>query len=461
MENKREERLGTEKILKLMLTMGLPSLVAQLINLLYNIVDRSYIGHIAGVGAAALTGVGLSLPIIVIVTAFSAFVGGGGAPLAAIALGRGDRERAEKILGNGVTTLLFLSISLMVVFFFIKEPFLYLVGASHATFPYANDYISIYLCGTVFVQITVGLNTFITAQGNSKTAMLSVLIGAVINIILDPIFIFVCGMGVKGAALATVISQGCSAAWVIRFLTSSKASLRIRRKYLRPEWKIVSGTAALGISPFIMQATEALISVTMNSGLSRYGGDMYVGTLTIMQSVMQFVSVPANGFSQGVQPIMSYNYGAGNIDRVKETFRKLFLFTETVSGLIALSAILFPTVFGRLFTNDENLLAMVGRVMPVFMAGMVIFGVQMTCQSTFMALGQAKISLFVAMLRKVILLAPLAFFLPRITNSAMSIYYAEPISDFTSVTVCSLLFLLNFKKILSNGEKKKIEKNPV
>ncbi len=461
MENKREERLGTEKILKLMLTMGLPSLVAQLINLLYNIVDRSYIGHITGVGAAALTGVGLSLPIIVIVTAFSAFVGGGGAPLAAIALGRGDRERAEKILGNGVTTLLFLSVSLMVVFFFIKEPFLYLVGASHATFPYANDYISIYLCGTVFVQITVGLNTFITAQGNSKTAMLSVLIGAVINIILDPIFIFVCGMGVKGAALATVISQGCSAAWVIRFLTSSKASLRIRRKYLRPEWKIVSGTAALGISPFIMQATEALISVTMNSGLSRYGGDMYVGTLTIMQSVMQFVSVPANGFSQGVQPIMSYNYGAGNIDRVKETFRKLFLFTETVSGLIALSAILFPTVFGRLFTNDENLLAMVGRVMPVFMAGMVIFGVQMTCQSTFMALGQAKISLFVAMLRKVILLAPLAFFLPRITNSAMSIYYAEPISDFTSVTVCSLLFLMNFKKILSNGEKKKIEKNPV
>lgn len=451
MAAQNEERLGTQPVLKLMFAMGMPSLIAQLINLLYNIVDRSYIGHIEGVGATALTGVGLSLPIIIIVTAFSAFVGGGGAPLAAIALGKGDREEAEKILGNGVTTLLFLSAVLMAVFFAVKEPFLMMIGASEATFPFANDYISIYLCGTVFVQITVGLNTFITAQGHSRTAMLSVLIGAVINIVLDPILIFACGMGVKGAALATVISQAFSAGWVLFFLTSDKASLRIHKKYMRPDRKVILNTASLGISPFIMQATEALISVIMNSGLSRYGGDLYVGALTIMQSVMQFVSVPANGFSQGVQPIMSYNYGAGNTERVKVTFRNLIILTELVCGTIALMAVLVPGFFARMFTKDPELLLMVEQIMPVFMAGMIIFGVQLSCQAAFMALGQAKISLFIAMLRKVILLAPLAFVLPRITGSVMSIYFAEPISDITSVIVCSTLFCLNFKKILSRA----------
>lgn len=449
MEKKQDERLGTENIGKLMFSMGVPTLVAQLINLLYNIVDRSYIGHIEGVGAVALTGVGLSLPIIVIITAFSSFIGGGGAPLAAIALGKGDREQAEKILGNGVTSLLVLTAALMLLFYLIKRPFLYMIGASDETYVYANQYISIYLTGTLFVQLTIGLNTFITAQGHSKTAMLSVLIGAVTNILLDPILIFSFGLGVRGAAIATVISQCLSAVWAVKFLTSKKAVVRIKKKCLKPERQIIGKTAALGISPFVMQSTEALISIVMNSGMQKYGGDLYVGSITILQSVVQFISVPINGFAQGVQPIMSYNYGAGNIDRVKKTFKGLFAVMVGSATAIAATAVIFPTFYAKLFTSDENLIALVDKVLPVFICGMLIFGVQMACQSTFMALGQAKISLFIAMLRKVILLVPLALILPWFTKDVMSIYYAEPISDITAATICAILFLINFKKILN------------
>lgn len=448
MEKKQDERLGTESIGKLMFSMGVPTLVAQLINLLYNIVDRSYIGHIDGVGAVALTGVGLSLPIIVIITAFSSFIGGGGAPLAAIALGKGDKEQAEKILGNGVTSLLVLTVALMLLFYLIKRPFLYMIGASDETFVYANQYISIYLIGTLFVQLTIGLNTFITAQGHSKTAMLSVLIGAVTNILLDPVLIFTFGLGVRGAAIATVISQCLSAAWTVKFLTSKKAVVRIKKSCLKPEAKIIGKTAALGVSPFVMQSTEALISIVMNSGMQRYGGDLYVGSITILQSVVQFISVPINGFAQGVQPIMSYNYGAGNIDRVKKTFKGLFAIMVGSATTIAATAVIFPTFYAKLFTSDEALIALVDKVLPIFICGMLIFGVQMACQSTFMALGQAKISLFIAMLRKVILLVPLALILPWVTKDVMSIYYAEPISDVTAATICAILFLINFKKIL-------------
>lgn len=447
-----DERLGTESLWKLMFSMGIPTLVAQVVNLLYNIVDRIYIGHIKGIGADALTGVGLSMPIIIIISAFSSFVGGGGPPLAAMALGHGDRRRAEKILSNGFTVLIFLAAALSALFFIIKKPFLYLIGASDVTYVYANDYLSIYLLGTVFVQITVGLNTFITAQGRSNTAMISVLIGAVINIALDPLFIFVLDMGVKGAATATIVSQAFSAAWVMRFLTSEKASLRIRRKYLKPERKIIKSVAALGISPFVMQSTESLISIVMNSGLQKYGGDLYVGSLTIMQSVMQIMTIPVTGFAQGIAPIMSYNYGAGKTDRVKTVFKRLCFLMTAYSSSIALIAIIFPEFFARIFTGEAALVSLTAKVLPVFVAGMLIFGLQLACQNTFMALGQAKLSLFVAMLRKVILLIPLAIILPKFFG-VMGVYYAEPVSDIIAATTCTILFAVNAGKIL-NADKR-------
>ena len=444
-----EEKLGTEKIGRLVLSMGIPTLIAQVINLLYNIVDRMYIGHL--VGPEALTGVGLTLPIIMLISAFSAFVGAGGAPLAAIAMGQGDKKRAETILSNAVTMLCFFTVVLMLLFFFIEKPFLYMIGASDVTYPFAGAYLRIYLLGTLFVQIVIGLNPFITAQGQSKIAMLSVLIGAVLNIALDPVFIFVLKMGVRGAALATIISQFASALWTIRFLSSKKTSLRIQPGYLKPDIKIIGSVAALGVSPFIMQSTESLISVVLSSGLQKYGGDVYVGSLTILQSVMQLINTPISGFTQGVQPILSYNYGAGNIERVKATYKRIIGITAAASFCITLSAILLPGMYARVFTDDTELIGVVRRVMPVFVAGMLIFGIQMGCQTTFMGLGQAKISLFMALLRKVFLLVPFAIIFPLVTKDVMSIYYAECSADAIAAIVCGTVFLCNIKKILARG----------
>lgn len=444
-----EEKLGTEKIGRLILSMGLPTLIAQVINLLYNIVDRMYIGHL--VGPEALTGVGLTLPIIMLISAFSAFVGAGGAPLAAIAMGQGNKKRAETILSNAVTMLCFFTVVLMLLFFFIEKPFLYMIGASDVTYPFAGAYLRIYLLGTLFVQIVIGLNPFITAQGQSKIAMLSVLIGAVFNIALDPVFIFVFKMGVRGAALATIISQFASALWTIRFLSSKKTSLRIHMEYLKPDIKIIGSVAALGVSPFIMQSTESLISVVLSSGLQKYGGDVYVGSLTILQSVMQLINTPISGFTQGVQPILSYNYGAGNIERVKATYKRIIGITISASFCITLSAMLLPGMYARVFTDDVELIGVVRRVMPVFVAGMLIFGIQMGCQTTFMGLGQAKISLFMALLRKVFLLVPFAIIFPMITKNVMSIYYAECSADAIAAAVCGTVFLCNIKKILARG----------
>ncbi len=443
--------MGTAPLFPLMLSMGIPTLVAQVINLLYNIIDRMYIGHIPEVGAMALTGVGLALPMIVIISAFSAFVGAGGAPLSAIALGRGDREEAEKILGNGFALLLLFSCVLMVVFFFVKKPVLYLIGASDITFPYADQYMSIYIFGTVFVQLVLGLNPYITAQGKSRISMISVLIGAGLNIVLDPLFIFAMDMGIRGAALATVISQMVSAVWVLRFLFRKDCSIGLRRKNIRISGQIVKKVMALGVSPFVMQATESFISIAMNSGLQSYGGDMYVGTLTIMQSVMQFISIPISGFTQGVQPILSYNFGAGKMKRVRQTYSRMLGIVMGYSVMLTGVAMLWPGTFATLFTNDADLISLVSRVLPVFVCGMLIFGIQMASQTTFLALGQAKISLFIALLRKVILLIPLAVILPKITNDVMFIYYAEPISDVISAVTCGTLFWMMFPKILKRA----------
>ena len=456
MQQKKDEKLGVMPIPQLMVSLAIPSVIAQLINVLYNIVDRMYIGHIPDIGPVALTGVGVTMPVIMLISAFSAFIGAGGAPLAAIALGKGDKDRAEKILGNGVSILLFFSAVLILFFMIFKRPLLYMFGASEQTIVYALRYITIYLAGTVFVQLALGLNMFISSQGQAKTAMLSVLIGAVINIVLDPIFIFGLKMDVRGAALATVISQAVSTVWVVRFLISEKSVIRIRKKNFVLDFHIVAGVMALGISPFIMQATESAINIVLNRGLSIYGGDLYVGSMTILQSVMQLAVIPVQGFTQGIQPIISYNFGAGKFDRVKKTYRLTILITFMVSSVYCLLTVNFPTVFAGIFTSDKDLLLLVGKVMPIFMAGIWIFGIQMGCQTTFMGLGQAKISLFLALLRKVILLIPLALILPRYFE-VMGIYYSEPISDTISAATAGIIFLCVRKKIVSQEALSKLD----
>lgn len=456
MEQSNEQRLGTLPIPKLMLSLAIPSVIAQIINVLYNIVDRIYIGHMADVGDIALTGVGVTFPIIMLISAFSYFVGSGGAPLASIQLGRQNKEKAEQILGNGTSLLILFSIVLTLFFFFFKTPLLYLFGASNSTIIYANDYLDVYLLGTIFVQLSLGLNLFISSQGQAKTAMLSVLIGAVTNIVLDPIFIFGLHMGVRGAAIATVISQAFSAIWVVSFLTSKRSAIRIRLRYLKPDFEILKHIASLGISPFIMQSTESLINLVLNHSLQLYGGDIYVGSMTIIQSIMQLIVVPIQGFTQGVQPIISYNFGASQLDRVKKTFFYTVITTFLLTTLSCILTTKFPTFFARFFTDKESLIFIVGEVMPIFMSGIFMFGIQIGCQTAFMGLGQAKISLFLALLRKVILLVPLAILLPLIFGTVTSIYYAEPISDILSATMAGILFLVTRKKILSPQALEKI-----
>ena len=448
MQATKDNRLGTENITRLMISLAIPSVLAQIVNVLYNIVDRIYIGRIPGVGAVALTGVGVTFPIITIISAFSGFASGGGAPLAAIALGQGDRKRAERILGNCVSMLLFFTVILMAFFFVFQKPLLYVFGASDNTIGYSSTYISIYLLGTVFVELAVGLNTFISAQGQARTAMFSVLIGAVVNIVLDPIFIFVFHMGVAGAAVATIISQALSAAWVLRFLCSEKSGIRLKKAGMKPDFFLIGQIMALGVSPFAMSATESAITIVMNHGLQVYGGDLYVGSMTILQSVLQLVFVPISGFTNGVQPIISYNFGAGKFDRVKMTIKRMISITFLAAFVYVVFAMLRPGLFARLFTTDEDLIALVKKVLPVYIAGMSVFGIQSGVQSSFLGLGQAKISLCIALLRKVILLIPLALILPRFFG-VIGVYYAEPVADILSVLTASTLFLLNIRKILS------------
>lgn len=449
----KEKKLSEGNLNKMMFKMALPTIVAQIINILYNIVDRIYIGHIPGGGANALTGVGVALPIIVFISAFSAFVGQGGAPLSSIWLGKGDKEHAEKILGNGTFLLIIFTVILMFVFYVWQRPLLYAFGASDATIPYASTYLSWYLVGTISVEIALGLNTYIIAQGNSGVAMCSVLVGAIFNIALDPIFIFAFNMGVKGAAIATIISQSLSAIWVLYFLTSKKALLKVKLKNMKPDFEIIKSIFSLGISPFVMRSTESLISIIMNSGLQKYGGDIYVASLTVMQSVMQFFSAPVGGFTQGVQPLLSYNFGAQNFERVRQTYKRMILICGSFSFVGTAIVMAVPKLFAKVFTEDETLINLVGDKMPLFMCGMLLFGVQMAIQPTFLALGQAKISLFIAMLRKVILLTPLAIIFPLFLG-ADGVYIAEPVSDFASAITAIILFTLNINKILS---KEKVE----
>ena len=404
-----------------------------------------------GDGNLALTGVGVTLPIITLIAAFSAFAGAGGAPLAAIELGKKDERKASLIMGNSAWLLVFFSIVLTIGFLIFKIPILHAFGASSKTITYANDYITIYLLGTIFVQLALGLNAFISGQGAAKAAMLSVLIGAVINIVLDPIFIFALHLGVRGAALATVISQFISAVWVVSFLKSKRSVLYL--KLVRPDKSLILKIAALGIAPFVMQSTESLVTITFNTGLQRYGGDLYVGSMSILMSIMQLIVIPVNGITQGVQPIVSYNYGAGNRLRVKETVIRLVSVCLLGTLILAGVAIFCPGIYASMFTNDAELVALTCRIMPIFFLGIAIFGIQAACQSTFLALGQAKVSLFIAMLRKIILLIPLALILPKFLG-VKGIYIAEPVSDVISVIVTSVLCVITLKRIFSEMEDK-------
>lgn len=447
MNHSYEERLGTDPMLRLIFRMALPAVAAQFVNLLYAIVDRVYIGHIPGIGTDALAGVGVTMSIVILISSFSAIVGAGGAPLAAIALGQGNRERAGKILGNGFVLLLLFTVVTSSLAYLFMEPVLLLTGASEHTLGYAEDYLSVYLLGTLFVELSVGLNAFINTQGRPGIAMTSVLIGAAMNIVLDPVFIFGLDMGVKGAALATILSQACSAGWVLRFLFSRQASLPLERRYIKLDKGIVLSMLALGVSPFIMASTESLVGFVLNGSLKHFG-DIHVSALAILQSAMQFASVPLVGFAQGFVPVASYNYGHGYKDRVRSCFRISLITMFSFNFVLMLLMICFPSVVASAFTDDEVLIGTVRCVMPVFLAGMTIFGLQRACQNMFVALGQARISIFIALLRKVILLIPLALLLPRFWG-VNGIYAAEAISDATAAVCCTLLFAWKFPKILS------------
>ena len=450
MSNKYEERLGTQRMLPLVLSMALPGVAAQLVNLLYSIVDRIYIGHIPDVGTDALAGIGVTSSVIIFVAAFAQIVAGGGAPLASMALGKGDRKEAGEFLGNGMFLLVVFSVITSVPAFIFMKPILSVTGASDATMPYAVDYLTIYLTGTFFVMISTGMNNFINAQGRPGVAMISVVIGALLNIILDPLFIFVFDMGVKGAALATVISQMCSAVWILTFLFSKKASLRIEKQYLKPRAKVIGKMTALGIAPFIMASTESLVGFVLNGMLEKFG-DIHVSALTVMQSAMQFVGVPSTGFSTGFVPVISYNFGHGNMKRVKECFKIAMSVMFTFGAASVLLMIIFPGFTASLFTSDTKLIETVSQFMPVFMAGMTIFGLQRTCQNMFVALGQAKISLFIALLRKVLLLVPLALILPHFMG-VTGVYAGEAIADALAAICCTLIFAFKFPKIIKEKQ---------
>lgn len=443
--------LGTKSIGKLLISMAFPAITAQIINLLYNLVDRIYIGHIPDVGATALTGVGVAFPIIMLISAFAALVSMGGAPKASIMMGRGDKDAAEKILGNSTSALVIISIILTTVVLIFGEKMLLTFGASQNTIGYGLDYIRIYAYGTIFVQLALGLNAFITAQGFAKMSMLTVTIGAVINIILDPIFIFYFKMGVKGAAIATVISQGISAIWVMKFLTGNKTILKIKKENLKIDPKILLPTLALGLSPFIMQSTESLISVIFNSSLQKYGGDLAVGTMTILTSVMQFSLLPLIGLTQGAQPIISFNYGARNRDRVKESFLLLLKSCLVYSTIVWAAVMAFPQIFIKAFTSNVDLINLTIPSIRIFMAVSLIFGIQLACQQTFISIGNAKTSIFLALLRKLILLIPLIYILPMFfENKVRAVFLAEPVADFIAVTVTSILFISQFRRILDD-----------
>ena len=456
--SRRNVDLGSGSVGKLLFSLAVPTITSQIVNMLYNLVDRVYIGHmqpVETVGKLALTGVGVCLPIIMVISAFAALMAFGGAPRASIAEGRGDLKESERIMGNSFTMLVAVSVVLTVVFLVFAEPMLRIFGASDNTIGYALNYMRIYALGTIFVQVTLGMNAYITAQGFTVVGMKTVLIGAILNTVLDPIFIFAFGMGVRGAALATILSQAVSAVWVLKFLTGSKTKWHLRREHLRPQAKVVLPALALGASPFIMQSTESLITVCFNSSLLKYGGDIAVGAMTVLSSIMQFAMMPVQGIAQGAQPITSYNYGAGNSERVRKVFRLLLAvslgYTVLLWGVIEL----FPAAFARIFTPNQELVAFTARALRVYCGVLFLFGIQIACQMTFVSIGNAVCSIIVAVLRKFVLLVPLIYLMPCLMeDKTMAVYMAEPVTDVLAVTFTAVLFAVQFRKALKKLEEK-------
>lgn len=452
MKEQRQNDLGKDSIGRLLFKLAVPAIAAQLINALYSIVDRIYIGNIPETGALALTGIGVTFPIIMIISAFSAFIGMGGAPRVAIKMGEKNNDEAENILGNCVFVLMMISIVLTVFFLIFGRQLLMMFGGSQNTIEYAMDYLNIYVMGTVFVQFSLGLNAFISTQGYATTAMTTVLIGAVLNIVLDPILIFGFNMGVKGAAIATVFSQAVSAIWVVKFLLSKRSSVKIKLKYLRVKPKIILPVLALGVSPFIMQSTESIVNIALNSSLQKYGGDLAVGAMTIIYSIMQFTMMPITGLTQSAQPITSFNYGAKQTDRVKKTFKYLFICCFGYSVIMWATMMLFPQMYVSLFANEQELVDIAIWAMRIFMAGFFALGAQISCQQTFVALGQAKKSVMLALLRKAVLLIPLVYILPAVISGddVFAVFLAEPISDITAALCTVTVFAFSFNRILKH-----------
>ncbi|WMJ80878.1 MATE family efflux transporter [Clostridium sp. MB40-C1] len=450
--SKESTNLGSDNVKKLLFKLATPAIIGQIVNVLYNIVDRIFIGRMQN-GALAMAGVGVAFPIIIIISAFSALVGMGGAPLAAIKMGENDNDGAEKIMSNSFSVMVILSIILTIVFLIFKDSILWKFGASNSTIGFAEDYLTIYLIGTLFVLIALGMNPFINTQGFAKTGMITVMIGALINIILDPIFIFVLNLGVKGAAIATIISQCISAIWVLFFLLGKKSTIKIRKKYIVPNKKVVLSIILLGISPFIMQSTESLVLIFLNSKLQTYGGDLAVGAMTIMSSIMQIIILPVLGLTQGAQPIISYNFGAKKIGRVKSTFRLLIICCISYTIIMWGSLMLFPKLFVSIFNNKPELVTITSWSIRIYFAGIGIFGAQLACQQTFLALGQAKSSLKLALLRKIVLLIPLIFILPLFMKDKLfSVLLAEPIADIVGSIVTIISFTIFYKNTLNTIE---------
>lgn len=450
-----ENELGVAPVKKLLFKLALPAIIAQVVNVLYNIVDRMYIGHIPVTGTYSLTGLGICMPLILMATAFAALTGMGGAPRASVMIGQGKKEEGERILGNSFALMLILSVILTFILFQYSEQMLWIFGASENTIGYAVDYIRIYALGTVFVQISLSMNSFISAQGFAKTSMYSILIGAIANIILDPIFIYALGMGVKGAALATIISQMLSAIWVLSFLTGKKTFLRLQLKNMSISPKVILPCVLLGLSPFVMQFTESIIGICFNASLLKYGGDTAVGAVTILLSVMQFCMLPLIGLAQGAQPITGYNYGAGNADRVRESFRILLIASVTYSMLLWVVVMLFPRQISYIFNSDPQLLEYSAWAMRRFMFVTGVFGVQIACQQTFIAIGNAATSLFLAVFRKILLLIPLIYILPMfMENKAEAVFLAEPVADAIAVTTTAILFAVQFKQAMKKLEER-------
>ena len=445
----KEVDLGKEPIGHLLLILALPSITSQVVNALYNMVDRMYIGHIPEIGSAALTGVGVCFPLIMIISAFAYLLGMGGAPRASICMGRKDNKGAEKIMGNCFSSLIIVSIILTAVVLIFQDPLLYLFGASENTIGYAKEYITIYATGTIFVQLTLGMNSFISAQGFSTISMMTVCIGAVTNIILDPIFIFVFNMGVAGAAWATIISQALSALWAVWFLSKGKSILRLKKENLHIDMKVLAPCIALGVAPFAMQATESVLVLCFNSSLLRYGGDLAVGAMTILSSVMQFAMLPLQGLTQGGQPIISYNYGAMQAQRVKKAFRLQTIACFTYSSLLWAAVELCPSSFVAIFTNEPQLSEITVWALRIYMAAVLLMGIQVSCQQTFIAFGNSKISAFLAVFRKIIVLIPLIFILPQfMQDDVFAVFLAEPIADTIAVITTATLFAFEFKKVM-------------